>query len=1302
MNRDRLFRALLSIVSLATFAASPVRAAFGPPDGLGWAWADSDEPGVDTLFETPSSLTPIAASLPDDAVYPITMAFPFTLYGQTSATVYFSTNGWISLLDPAGFSAPTNTDIPDPAPPNATVAYLWDDHADGASGSFAQHGPTPNGHLFFVRHVAKGTGAISQLYVQFYNNNSVKVVYVVRPELPSATIGIESELGGIGHRVAFNGAITGGANFRDNYAVLFYKPQAPACASATPLACAGMVNGSTAPGLNNVTTWGCAAGNYDGREAVYAITLPTLAQLDLTLTNLGGRAQDLFLLRSCDASLGCAVGGSPTLNFPLLAPGTYLATVDGRTATDDGTHTITATCSSVATPLACNTSINDSAVGVSAIDDYSCFIAGQAGPERIYSFTLPTPQTVSAQLTPTAPFDIVLVQASALTPTSTTCLVGNDSYFQSPVRLPAGDYLLIVDGPMGASGNFTLQLGCDATPPIFPLEPGEVAVTCGANQGQPVVGLIDVRDPGCDPNAILGQNWAAPMYHNEMPNATLNTGDVWTVDNLGQVFGVTLDDATPPNIFVTATTTYPATTPVGGDVYRLDGTTGAITQIASLPNSGQGLGNIAYDIAHQQLFVTNHEDGKLYRLDMAGAVLDVFDPFLPDDGVPGFAPLGERLWGVAVWGGRVYFAVWAEDGGRPSATDDNTVWSVALDAGGAFVPSDVTLEITSPPITPPYSNPAADLSFDGEGRMLLAERSMSGDTGASAHQSRMVEYVGGHLAWARTAAVFNIGINSPGVNSAGGAAYTCPAPVTCDTTPRVWASGDWVANVPGPIYGLLGLPIAGGSDVDSYPVDYDLVFNTLAKTWIGSVDLYRDCPCVTPRPVPVAPAPSCTGATVTLDGSSSIGCAAGLQYRWLEAGTPVCNWSSVPTCDVTPGTTTAYTLEIRCLDDAACLASDVVIVNVVPNPVPVLNAPQAICPGDSFQLDASPSGPNGCAMALEYQFSEGPTILQPWSGTSTYGPVTPATTTTYTVEVRCGACATSTQTTVTVEPRPIAEARGNNLVCAGDSTTLDGTFSVGCPGTMEYRWLDGATPVCNWSTTPTCSVTPAIPTTYTLEVRCQGGVCPATTTINVDVAPRPVAAVSPDQNVCAPGPVQLDASTSNTTGCPGGPSYAWWQGPTLVQPASPIATYTPPTTAPGTLTYTVVVSCAGLPACDDQVNVNVTVRDCTLAVHFDAVAATRVDRTHVAIAWRTSSELGTVLFAVERATSPTGPFELVATTPAQGGGASYRVDDQVDPATTDLWYRVVEHTVDGRGDESAVVGLSKPGARGGRSRAAKR
>ena len=393
-------------------------------------------------------------------------------------------------------------------------------------------------------------------------------------------------------------------------------------------------------------------------------------------------------------------------------------------------------------------------------------------------------------------------------------------------------------------------------PATFPLEPGESVVTCksgfvlvgGVLVPMPyVVAVIDVRDPACNapgfglPTGDPSVNWLAPMYHNEA--ALSPTGDPaheWTDVNLGQVFGVALDDEPNPNIYVTSTRVYGNGT-AAGQVIKLDGTTGVPSVLATLPTSNTGLGNIAYDRDNQQLFVTNLDDGMIYRLDMSGTQLSTFDPFGPDDAVPGFAPLGERIWGIQVYNCRVYFGTWSEDNGTPG--DPNSVWSVELDTAGEFVGPE-TLEVTLPDDETRNSTmPISDIAFSRDGNMMIAERGMWGDTTTAPHQSRILEYAGGHLSWAPSGATFDIGQTIGTDNSAGGVDYDCAVPDDCNLWGHVLATGDALhcCTDPNNIYGLQILPDTGGGLSNSYLIDINGNTESQDKTGLGDVEVVRTC-----------------------------------------------------------------------------------------------------------------------------------------------------------------------------------------------------------------------------------------------------------------------------------------------------------------------------------------------------------------------------------------------------------------------------------------------------------------------------
>jgi hypothetical protein len=212
-----------------------------------------------------------------------------------------------------------------------------------------------------------------------------------------------------------------------------------------------------------------------------------------------------------------------------------------------------------------------------------------------------------------------------------------------------------------------------------------------AIQSEAVVRITDLTETSnFVPNNVSLAPPVVPTYYGP-------PGHQWTHNNLGTVFGITLDRS--GNIFVTSTSAYngdyyPASgTYPSGTIWRLDAVTGVPSVYAQLPNFSDptlaglfpnnlnetypALGDIAFDCRFNQFFVTNLEDGKIYRMksgntstNLTGTVVSTFDPFLPDNGAPGFAPLGERLVANKVHNGRVYYGRWVEDCGKRWRRDE--------------------------------------------------------------------------------------------------------------------------------------------------------------------------------------------------------------------------------------------------------------------------------------------------------------------------------------------------------------------------------------------------------------------------------------------------------------------------------------------------------------------------------------------------------------------------------------------------------------------------------------------------------
>ena len=220
--------------------------------------------------------------------------------------------------------------------------------------------------------------------------------------------------------------------------------------------------------------------------------------------------------------------------------------------------------------------------------------------------------------------------------------------------------------------------------------------------------IIDIRSPRQRP---MGEHWI-----NEPQRAPVTAGAV------GQVFGVALDDANPPNIYLTSTSAFglhhtpdnrwmPGMWGQGGPgaIYKLtaadryrSGLFATVT-LNGRANTGPALGNIAYDKTNKQFFVSDLETGMIHRIDLNGRETGVFDhgtqgrpnfldaqtkkpsqlpsisfdpnssakfadcPAPPGDNAPecwNFAANGRRVWGLGVRGEgvdkvRLYYSIWS-------------------------------------------------------------------------------------------------------------------------------------------------------------------------------------------------------------------------------------------------------------------------------------------------------------------------------------------------------------------------------------------------------------------------------------------------------------------------------------------------------------------------------------------------------------------------------------------------------------------------------------------------------------------
>ncbi|NQZ33379.1 MAG: hypothetical protein HRU06_19090 [Oceanospirillaceae bacterium] len=187
-----------------------------------------------------------------------------------------------------------------------------------------------------------------------------------------------------------------------------------------------------------------------------------------------------------------------------------------------------------------------------------------------------------------------------------------------------------------------------------------------------------------------------------------------------------------------------------GSVWKVDGHSGKISlftniTLAGVANSGAALGDISFDEAHNQFFVSDMDTGMVHRISNTakhrGEELDFFDhgitartvlsfpvikhnnddriditseKFKPlDQKTWGFSQLGRQVWALKVYKNRLYYSVW---NGEELGSE---IWSVALDIDGRFS-EDIRLEIS----VAKYQGhlKITDITFSKQGAMILAQR----------------------------------------------------------------------------------------------------------------------------------------------------------------------------------------------------------------------------------------------------------------------------------------------------------------------------------------------------------------------------------------------------------------------------------------------------------------------------------------------------------------------------------------------------------------------------------------------------
>ncbi|MEZ4884886.1 MAG: SprB repeat-containing protein [Chitinophagales bacterium] len=726
---------------------------------------------------------------------------------------------------------------------------------------------------------------------------------------------------------------------------------------------------------------------------------------------------------------------------------------------------------------------------------------------------------------------------------------------------------------------------------------GVAAATCGVTTSVPEsmrwsFGLMDIKN-SIPASGRVDQSGNQAMYHHSS----------WHIDQIGNVYGIAMNQTTG-DIFLTASANYGAgflgqpgiikygsigggasSLAAAGTVYRIDGYSGQASVFAQLPQqsttinnedcettesasrtTGPGLGNIAYDETHNQYFVSNIEDGRIYRLNASGTILDSYDPLIYDNGAAGITNLEDLAYGLAVEpdGGRLFFGmVDAPNGGSIAGVGTVPIYSVALTGSGGF---SGTVNNTNMPSGATYNNYVgadvfhtnistgsstgstyttntvyliSDLAFSPNGDLLAAVRVSCKNTFFSSYNH-----------WGETniitkngSGIYNNSITELNVSVQGDAAVedsyggvgVYELQDGSGEIHYVLSSSD-ILDEAGPH----GIAVFKSTTTNS-PISplgalsYGFVDSGDPKGMGGDVEVFSSCDCTEPTASASADDGTCsTGTTPNNDASITLsGISNGTRISISSAN--AASYDGDVFFDATNISGSSATLSnlqhnadyiIRVFNGGgACYTDFTITTPDISIPTCSASNDSPICIGNTLQLTSTGGmswswSSNGSAV-LSSMTAQNPTATNVSNGEI------------FSVTVTDGnGCSSTCTTTATVTNPPILTPNNDALLCNGDS---NGTVSVGVSGgspTFNYAWSTGGN---------AASITNLSAGTYTVTVT-DASNCVTTATATV-TEPSTLGVVLNPSNVTVKHGYDGSITTSVTGGTPNY-AYEWSNGET--------------------------------------------------------------------------------------------------------------------------------------------------------------
>ena len=483
-------RSCVVLALLTALVAPHVHAASGGPDSFGYTWRDGGD-GCDTTIP---AFGPGAVTLPGVTTMqgPFSLGFTGTYYGSPVTQAWLSPSGYLTFSNQAQLAGPQP--IPDPTNPDNLVAVYWALINTGT----VSYESTPA--FFHARWQATVPFGSIDCHLFVYPDGRLRMAWASVPANRPGSVGYENSNGGQG-RLFYNGNVIepGYPGPSNGSSLCILPPPNLDCTTPVVLTC-GATRALTLPATATTpaTNYDCSGNAYPGNEQVIRLDVTEPSEVILALSN---PALDLIALESppqC-SEYTCLTQADDVLAYPVLYTGSYWFAVDKTSPGGGDAYTVNVTCDPISVPLACGASTSgDTTRGRTLLDAHpACRPGDYSGAESYYRVTHAGGNLLATLTGPPAQ-DVFILDAND----STTCYAAGDTA-AAAFGLPAGDYLVVVDGPPGSEAPFVLDVDCGTQLSCASMEP--VVLTCGSSvAGDTAGGASNVRVNACGEDVYPG------------------------------------------------------------------------------------------------------------------------------------------------------------------------------------------------------------------------------------------------------------------------------------------------------------------------------------------------------------------------------------------------------------------------------------------------------------------------------------------------------------------------------------------------------------------------------------------------------------------------------------------------------------------------------------------------------------------------------------------------------------------------------------------------------------------------------